>query len=219
MVQDPRNFLFNSDYPMPALVWEYSGSITDVGSFATKSVTITHNLGFTPLLIGVWSVNSDLNPSYDIANYIGTEFFGQTIQLNACGANSTDVLVEAFNASSDSKSIYFRLLAFQPPEYTGDTPNVTDTTKFQFSTDYNYPKIINQGSIDLAAGATSSIEHKLGYIPQARVWGPDYNGRITPLYRIRSPRGTYGPVITSNDLSITGQYAGKYYYQIYGDEA
>lgn len=222
MAQDVRNFLFTSDYPMPAIAWDFIGVILNVGPYGTGYVNVAHNLPFTPLLIGVWSTNDKFEPSYDIANYIGDGVLNQDIQLNACGANSTDVYVEAFNMSTTTKSLYFRLLAFAPPDYTGEVPNVPDSTNFHFSTDYNYPKIIKSGSVTINAGDTAGISHDLGYIPQVKVWGPDANGRLGSTYLMRSPaymNGNYGPVITSNALFIGAQYSGTYYYHIYGDEA
>ena len=102
---DVRNFLFTTDYPMPSVVWKYEGSIENVGSVSTKSITIPHNLGFTPLLLGAWSTNSDFNPSYDISNYIGAGVLQPDMQLNECGADNTNVVVEAFNGSSETKTL------------------------------------------------------------------------------------------------------------------
>ena len=219
---DARNFLYSSDYEMPALVWEYSGSINDIAAYNTKSVTIAHKLPFTPLLIGVWSDNANFNPSYDIANFIGQGSLYGDLQLNQCGADSTNVVVEGYNATANSKNLYFRLLAFAPPDYDGETPNIYDTTNFMFSTDYNYPKIVKSGVVSCAEGEWKLIEHGLGYVPQAKTWGPDAYGRITPLYRMESPdwiSGTSGPLIDTTNLGIKAHYAGSYYYHIYGDSS
>ena len=222
MAQDPRHFLFSSDYPMPVLVWEYkNGVIAGVGSYQNRSVTINHGLGFTPLLIGVWSTNSNFNPSFDICNYIGTGAFNQDIQLNACCADNTSVFVEAFNLSTGVKDLYFRLMAYAPPDWTGNTPKVGDTTHFELSTDYNYPKIVKSGVVDITSGQTQDIEHNLGYIPQVKVWGVDlvYDPKITPMHRVVAQVGSFGPIVDSTKLSITANSTGKYYYHIYGDES
>lgn len=221
-MQDARNLLFSTDYPMPVLAWEHSGSIADVGAVGTKSITIEHGLRFTPLLIGVWSTSSDFSPAYDIANYLGGGVInGQDMQLNQCGADDTNVYVEAFNASSSTKSLFFRLLAYAPPDYDGEVPNISDTTNFQFSTEYNYPKIVKAGSVTIDAGDSAGITHELGYIPQAKVWGPDAYGHLASTHFMRSPaymNGNYGPVINADALFIVAGYSGKYYYHIYGDE-
>ena len=217
---DTRDFLFSSDCEMPALVWEYSGSITNIDSYSTKSVTIRHNLPFIPLLIGIWSTNPNFTPCLDISNYIGSGI-GNDMQLNACGADATNVFVEGFNEASSSKNLYFKLLAFAPPDYTEETPNLLDSTNFMFNSDYNYPKIVKSGAISISASNSEAISHGLGYTPQSKVWGPDSSGRITPLYRMFAPSiiGTYGPTINNQSLTIAAQYTGKYYYHIYGDEA
>ena len=219
---DVRNFLFTTDYPMPSVVWKYEGSIENVGSVSTKSITIPHNLGFTPLLLGAWSTNSDFNPSYDISNYIGAGVLQPDMQLNECGADNTNVVVEAFNGSSETKTLYFSLVAFVPSTYRGSTPVVSDTTKYQFSSSYNYPKIVKEGVVNINAGSIATIPHKLGYIPQVKVWGPNTNGRLSSVYYMDSPAslsGAYGPQIDENNLKIQAQYSGDYHYKIYGDEA
>lgn len=219
---NPRNFVYSSDYPMPALVWEYSGSITNIGSYSLKSVNITHNLPFIPLLIGMWSENSNFNPAYDIANYIGPANLNGNLQLNQCGADSTKVVVEGSNMTGSTKSLYFKLLAFAPPDYAGEVPNIYDTTNFMFNTDYNYPLIVKSGTAALSAGGSTTVQHGLGYVPQAKVWGPDTNGRITQLFRINSPNwvdGTYGPLIDADKLTIRSRNAGTCYYHIYGGDS
>ena len=219
---DVRDFLFSSDYPMPVLVWEKSGSISSIGSYATKAVTINHGLPFTPLLIGVWADNSNFNPSYDIANYLGPANVNGNLELNNCTANSSAVKVEGYNGTGSSKTLYYKLLAFAPPDYDGEMPSLYDNTNFMLSTDFNYPKIVKSGVVQLSAGGSTTIQHGLGYIPQCKVWGPDDSGNQEALYRMNGPNwmnGTYGPLIDSDKLTIKGQYAGKYYYYIFGDEA
>lgn len=219
---DARNFLQSSDYPMPALVWENSGNISGIGSYSTKGVTINHKLPFVPLLIGVWSDNSNFNPSYDISNFLGAANINGDLQLNACRADNIKVYVEGYNATGSTKTLYFRLLAFAPPDYDGEVPNLYDTTNFMLSTGFNYPKIVSQDRFTLSGGATKTIQHGLGYLPQCKVWGPDSAGGITPLYRMNSPSnmgGSYGPLVDTNSLTIKGQYAGTYYFHIYGDSA
>ena len=222
MAQDARKFLFTSDYPMPYIVWKYEGSIDNVSAIGTKSVTIPHKLKFIPLLMGAWSTDSDFEPSYDIANYLGGSVLALDMQLNECSADSTNVYIEAFNGSSSAKTLYFRLVAFAPANYQGSFPVSSDATKFQFSTDYNYPKIFKEGVININAGDTGTVTHNLKYVPQVRVWGPNYNGRVSTLYRMDSPddiSGIYGPTIDANDLKIKAQYSGDYHYKIFGDEA
>lgn len=222
---DARNFLLSTDYPMPVICWEKSGSVSNISAYAIKSTTVAHGLPFTPLIIGIWSESSNFTPCYDISNNMGEASLNGNLTLNAIGANSTNVLVEAYNGASSKKTLYFKLWAFVPPDYVDEVPNIYDTTSFQLSTDYNYPKIIQQGTVDIAKNTTATIPHELGYVPQAKVWGPDmiYSNRVGFLQRIVRPSsagGNYGPYINSNNLYIrnNGTAAGKFYYMIFGDE-
>ena len=221
---DARNFLLSTDYPMPVICWEKSGSISNVSSYSLKDTTITHGLPFRPLLIGIWADNSNFAPCYDIANYDGPALQDGNLTINSLGSNETNVYIQVFNGTGSKKTFYYKLWAFVPPDYVDEVPNIYDTTSFQLSTDYNYPKIIKQGTIDIAKNTTATIPHELGYVPQVKVWGPDIGSSSRTGYLQRWVRpsdrgGNYGPYINSNNLYIRSMNAGKFYYMIFGDGA
>lgn len=230
MAQDPRHFLISTDYPMPVIVYQGSSN-TSVPSYEIKTVTIKHNLGFVPLLMGQWSTNSNFQPSQDLANEIDWQYmYDGSNDMVSCffDSDSTNIYVDAQNMSSSSKTFYWRIFAYAPPDYTGETPNVTDTTHFIFNSEFNYPKIAFQGVTgNVSYGSETTISHNLGYVPQVRIWQQE-NGRVRPCFGIYSPdlsgnRG--GPRVTSSSLIIknlsldSNNYTRKYYYHIYGDAA
>ena len=232
MAQDPRKFLFSSDYPMPVIVYKLTGNVTVTPSDINKTVTVKHNLGFKPLIMGVWSLASNFTPSQDIANTDDWTSLvsGDNTEMISCyvSSDATNVYIEAQNLSLNNKTFYWRLFAYAPPGYTGETPVVADTTNFSFSSEFNYQKLAMSGDTGtIAYGSSSTIAHNLGYVPQVRVWQEE-NGKVTPSryvfsYNISGYRG--GPRITSSNLVITNldvidaqeETAKKYYYHIYGD--
>ena len=224
---DARNFLFSSDYPMPAICLEYNGHFSAAAN-EVKTVTVPHNLPFKPLLIGQWSNLESFAPSLDINTtlYLPTydPMQGRAVS-SFVGSDATNIKIDIQNFWPATVQFYYRLWAYAPPDYDGDVPNVYDNTNFQLSTDFNYPKIVEQGTLTLGYKAEGTIHHGLGYIPQVRVW-EEVNGVIQPCQSFwESVGGKGGPRITSQDLIIRNFVNGvesgdtrKYYYHIYGDE-
>lgn len=222
---DPRNFIYTSDYPTPAIVWKLETMISKTSS---GTVSIPHNLPFTPLLMGIWSTSSSFNPSYDIANVYGDfDYTGGFTMLNRCDADATNVNLWILNVGGANNDVYFKLFAYAPPDYEGEVPSVDDNTKFILNTDYVVPKIVKQGYVEhTIEGSTEdfSIYHNLGYIPQARIWGagPNYIGSGSCIEPMRSQywedkRRDIGTEVDDTHILIHTEYTGKYYYHIYGD--
>lgn len=225
---DARNFLFSSDYPMPVLVWQYE-DYWNVGAYNTRTVTVPHGLPFKPLLVGYWSTKSNYQPSQDIGTFTWMPYFNPVdgIAISAyVSADANNLILDMQNFDSTQTKFYFRIWAYAPPDYTGEYPNIYDNTNFQLSTDFNYPKIVKQGKVQLAYKASATIDHGLGYIPQCKVW-QEKNGKIGPVYALwdydqSGNRG--GPKLTTSsliirNLDLDGDSKNKtYYYHIYGDE-
>lgn len=232
---DIRNFIMNSDYPTPFLVWKMEETLTvPVGAYynaAHKSVA--HNLPFTPLLIGQWSTNSNFVPAYDLANDMPI-FTGTRPDLSAMvGADSTHIRITAEHTASSSKTFYFRLFAFLPPDYDGTwTNDVDDNTNFKLNSDFNYPKVLASGSVTVADGAVSEYTHSLGYLPQVRAWKQiqtapfdDYTETwniLIPVPNNQTPDGLYGVSVTNSKVRFgnkgTSGQSLTYKYLIFGDE-
>lgn len=239
---DARRFLFNSNYETPALILNMSFSLVvgkghydkDVGFIQPGSAdtTIAHNLPFVPLIIGQWSLNSNFEPCYDICNADidifrnGETGFYPRVSISI-SANNTNIEFSGLNAYTDrSVTIYVRLTGFVPPDYYGNIEPVQDTSDFQFSTDYNYPKLYLSGVVNFAQSSpkTQSVDHNLGYVPLARVWYRYTSNGLTyvePSFYDTSYDGEdfYGAKIDSQKMTFGKHYgAGQYVYHIYGDE-
>lgn len=232
---DIRNFIMNSDYPTPFLVWSKEESLTvPVGQyFNTASKSVAHGLPFTPMLIGQWSTNANFVPAYDLANdmpiFTGTRPDYQII----AGADSTYIRISATHVMDYSVTFYFRFFAFLPPEYNGTWTNVLDdNTNFKLNSDFNYPKVIASGSVTVADQATTNYTHSLGYKPQVKAWKQittapfdDYQTTwsiLTPALSSTTPDGLLGVSVTNSVVSFGnhGQTGSSltYKYLIFGDE-
>lgn len=197
--------LVDSRYKIPWIVWKREYSIT-VSPKTTRTGSIAHGLSFIPLLLGQWSINSNFIPSYDLTDR--DPLFGQSdpyfIDIYA---SSSYVIINASNYDNVSHTFYFRLMAFAPPNYTGDVNPVDyNNTKFTFNSNYRYQKIYMSGY------SNGTITHGLGYYPQARLWY-ESSGTVAP---------TTGSLTTTQLSNPRTDGSGlpdlPFYYHIYKDE-
>ena len=225
---DLRKFKFISDYPMPHIVYKQSVEFVVSGSAGFLDTSISHGLPFTPLLIGQWSTNPNFSPSYDINIEVPNFTASQPVIALKCGADTSKIYISMTNNTGSNQTFYFRLLAFMPPDYTGDISNIyDDSTNFKFSSEFNYQKIFMADKLTVA---NATIAHGLGYIPQARVWDTSilqYAGdQVDALMPARCQKNIntgsgdvyVGPRLTTNEL-ILSNIGTPAYYHIYGDEA
>lgn len=230
---DARKFISSTDYPMPFIV--YTGTFSwQRGPWADTDTRFAHGLPFTPLLIGQWSTNADFNPAYDLSvtapNYSATrpEF------ASDIGADETYIYIySANNTDNTTFTFYYRLIAFAPPDYQGKSTSINGSSPFLLNSDFNYLKIVEEGSVTAPAGGTTNVAHNLGYIPQCRVWQERQmsfydpsTGQfssptvISPVYAQDYAGVLLGPRISNSELtlgatSISGDK--KFYYHIYAD--
>lgn len=216
---DPRKFIYNSDYPTPAFVAKWSGSFT-VGGNSYLTPSFNHNLPFTPLVVGQWSLNPNFQPAYDISTqngyFIGVDF------NQIAGSTPTQIKFDLDNGYSTSRTYYYRLFAFAPSDYDGDIPSIEDDTNFRFNSDFNYLKLFAYGKDVIPTGDTLDVYHNLGYTPQAKTWVKDgITGVICPAPNVHYQDGSYttGTTIDNNKLTIQGVKGDDVYYHIYIDEA
>lgn len=241
---DARKFLFNSDYETPALVLNKTASMTvgkgtydpDLGFIdpGFTDISIPHELPFIPLIIGQWSTNSNFEPCYDIGEEEIEMFVnGEVGWYPRIGisifANDTNIEITGLNCyTNKSINLYFRITAFAPPDYYGDVTPIQDTSNFLFSTDFNYPKVLQSGVVSFTASDpdTKTIAHNLGYTPMARIWYRETNsdnetrvspvGYVDPYYDNDVFNGAY---VDKNNMVFGHAFSkAQYIYHIYGDE-
>lgn len=194
------NMLVNTHYPLPWIVWKKEHSIT-VNQYGFEAdATLAHGLPFTPLLLGQWSTNANFSPSYDLSVGIpGGSTGGQPETYCGISADNTDVHFTIVNNSS-RRTFYFRLMAFAPPDYTGEVTPVEYSSKFRFNSHYRYQQLYLSG---YSNGGT--VTHNLGYLPQAKLW-TSQGGRVAP----------FGGILTTSALKCMQENVG-YYYHVYKD--
>lgn len=216
---DARRFIYNSDYTTPAFVAKWEGSF-QVAAYDYLDTSFDHNLPFTPLIVGQWSLNENFEPAYDIATSNG--YFVGVNWNQVAGSNATKIKFYLNNGYNTEKTYYYRLFALAPSDYDGDIPSIEDSTNFRFNSDFNYPKLFAYGHTIITQAGDFVYNHNLGYIPQVRTWKYDsLNDVISPFVNVHYQDGSYttGTVVDSTTMTIVDVLSGdEVYYHIYADE-
>lgn len=193
IIENSREFLINSDYPMDKIIYFKQYDNLPGG----ESVSIPHNLPFIPLLFGVWSMNADFSDPRGFAGLYAN--FGYV----SISADSTYVHISSV---TDSPA-YIRIYAFEPSDSHADIPPTnTMAGEFILNSDYKYSKLQQALIVDYNGGVGVSVPHNLGYKPQVMAWeeiGPSGNRGIVPLEgSVLSVNGGYGVQVTETDVKV-----------------
>lgn len=230
MKTDPRDFLLNTDYEQDKIVLYLEGSMQP-GAIQD----LVHNLPFTPLIFGVCAYNEDFTdtksvPFRDKVKYSGTPpVETSAVSFGVLAYNNEPKLTLRYDNEDSSKTLYFRLYAFEPSDSKAKAPiTARHTKKFLLNTDYNYCKLFKKGIVD--GNSDTVITHNLGYIPQVLAWldGGTLLNYTTPvtISSLGESSGTYVPTgIEVTENTINFKYASnwlpdcKIHYRVYYDEA
>lgn len=233
-----KNFLFTADYPIEKVVLLRSGSLTMTAG--TNSLSIPHDLPFTPLVGGVWSLDADFSTTYNLGAgpYPGTAGspWMRVLEIgrafSSCGVDSTNVTFGWLNLSS-TVTVYYRIYGLEPDDSTATVSSTADESDhFTLNTDYNYQKLYMAGHLsNLTANGAFTVSHLLGWRPRVLLWGLTNTNLSFPIEFTRNDNiGFYGYKVTSSTTALTvttdsffdpsfGTHPTRIDYRIYIDEA
>lgn len=224
---DPRNFLLNTDHPLDKIVYMTSGSFT-VSSSTSKEVTITHSLGFIPLVFGVWSLDSSFSNPQEFDMLSSDLYAADFPYVTWLESDVNSVYITFQNNSGANKTMYYRIYAFEPSNsqsIINHTSNIVDFSSYIINTDLKYLKLYMSG-IKIVTSPTEYVYHNLGYRPAVMLW--EYNNfthsnSITPINQpvlyVDSAYSTGFPFTPYVDTEkINFPTAGTFHYRIYLDD-
>ena len=143
-MENPNNFLVNTDYPFDMIVYfkEYEFTTT---SSTNQSVTIPHSLGFTPLLFGSWSDKQDFADSFTLLD----EAFGADKITLYVEADSSNIYINKYQHDAQpGKKLYLKIYGFAPTTWTGDCEPTANTNSFLLlNTDVSYVPLLAAGAV------------------------------------------------------------------------
>lgn len=218
---NPRDLLLSTDYPLDKVIFLGTHQVT-LGSFDIQTVTPNHNLGFTPLLSGQWSLTSDFSVAYGI-NAGPAIGMGRSFDTSIA-ANNTNLWIETQNRTESTATVYYRLFGFVPSNVNPTAAfTAIQSDPYVINTDYNYMKLLRADSVNIADNGTYTYNHNLGYYPKVMVWNYNaYANGIMPTFVNDADAGALTRVtITTNSLIITHTIGStnNFHYRIYADEA
>ena len=225
MSVDPRNFLMNTDYPIDKIIYLTSGSVTVNFS---REVTIAHNLGFAPLIFGIWSLNSDFSTSQEF-DMMSSDLYSPNYKyVSRIEADATNIYASFQNSEFTNVTFYYKIFAFEPTdvaETIKPTSSDTLTTNMLLDTDLNYLKLHDSG-IKVVSSAPSTVTHNLGYLPTVMLWQEGGGAHANSIYPINQPTiyvhpnySAYYPLTPSvTTTTINFPRTGTYHYRIYKDD-
>lgn len=220
MALDPKQVLFSSDAPIDRVIGTISGSLAipydpNLGGYA--EAIIPHNFGFAPLFHARWSDS----PSFDFSHECTWVTPVYAKFTPSVATSSTDIKITAGNNSGAAGTMYYQIFFFLPPNVSpGQLP--TPPEQLVMSSDYNYTKLVQQGTLGSSGG---TITHNLGYLPQVEAWVTRFDGRIqkidysTPA-NFSGMGGAEVEVTTSQVIfypSSSPPQGALFYYKIYSD--
>lgn len=231
-IQQAKNFLLTTDFPIEKVIYLRSGSFT-LGSITSGTETFSHGLSFTPLIDGVWSLDSDFSTTYNFGtgttplSTSGLSFYQQLlgfdILIGNSGADSSTVNINWANLGS-SMTAYYRLYGLEPTDSAADVPfTASSGNDFILSTDFNYLKLyLSDYLTGFSASNTYTVDHNLGYRPKVSIWSTTSGGYRYP--GIQEGADVIASVTTTQLVievgsSYNSSYMTRLDYRIYIDEA
>lgn len=232
--QQAKKMHLTTDFPLDKVVGLYSGSFSVPNNSMAHIVTIPHGLPFRPLPGGNWSNISDFSIQYEY----GTGTFpappGRLFsQISNVFADSDNIYISTDNVSGSTKTVYYRIFVFEPPDSAADLSPIADISDvYMINSDYNNAKLFINSYVDVPANPGGSInvdvEHSIGTIPQSMGWVvyPSWNG-VAAVQAVH-PIGSTSSWVKGILMSANEQFANftvpqdaggrRVYYRLYLDE-
>ena len=158
-MQYPTHFIFNSDYPFDMVVY-YKHYVFTTNSSTPQTISFDHNLGFAPLLFGVWSYTEDFAKSYPLTDFIqsGPAKIGMYVESDA---TKVYVTCGQSNPVTPGRKLYVKIYGFAPTTWTGNCkPTAQSSSSLLLDTDLSYSPLLAAGAVnpkDMTQGGGQSI--------------------------------------------------------------
>jgi hypothetical protein len=216
----------SSDFPLDKVVYMHTLNFSiSAGSFNDQ--IFPHNLSFTPLMLGQWSLDSTFATAYDANS--GPRFgAGGTLRLQtSLSSDATNITIRNTNNEAFGVTVYWRIYGLMPStvsEVAAFTASTADD--FVIDTDQNYTKLFDAGVTGFSStlGSSVTVNHGLGYRPQVLTFSE--NATLTQWmgsYSVEGSAGNNRCRVDSNNIvlirdSTVLPSALRFHFRIYIDE-
>lgn len=158
-MQYPTHFIFNSDYPFDMVVY-YKYYVFTTNSSKDRTDSFAHNLGFAPLLFGIWSPTEDFSKSYPLTDFIQSRLENIGMYVESDDSNIY-VSCGQSNPVTPGRKLYVKIYGFAPTTWTGDcAPTAQSSSSLLLDTDLAYSPLLAAGAVnpkDMTQGGGQSI--------------------------------------------------------------
>lgn len=166
-----EKMLLNTDCPLDKVIYMKEVTVP-LASLSFNDITITHDLGFTPLLQGAWTQDSTWATVYD-ENSGPVNAGGQFLVNTSVESTSTSIKLYNTNNQAFATNVYWRLFGFMPSNVNADAAFTSSSAdNFVINTDVNYTKLYDSGvtAASSTLGSIETVDHNIGYKPQVLCW-------------------------------------------------
>ena len=231
ILANAKNFLINSDYPLDKVVYMTNGSVA-VPASNYNDISISHGLGFAPLVSAIYSTSSTFDIAYEYnSGQVNTDLTipSPFMYSTSDTSDATSIVLRHTNHSASPVTLYYRVYAFMPTTASADVSfTASAADNFTLGSDYNYTKLIASGvtAYSSVVSSTEVIPHGLGYKPQVMAWVENSVGVVSKTFTSITDTGVlYGSGVIVDDTNVTyirpdftGGNAERLHYRIYADE-
>lgn len=142
-MENPNNFLVNTDYPLDMIIY-YKYHSFKTNSSKTQDITIAHNLGFAPLLFGSWSFNQDFSKAFSLLS----DAYGDNQLALSVKSDENNIYIHKYQYSPQQKNVYIKIYGYAPTTWTGDCePTAQSNGPLILDTDNKYASLLAAGAI------------------------------------------------------------------------
>lgn len=143
-MENPNNFLINTDYPLDMIVY-YKFHSFKTNSSQTQDITIAHSLGFAPLLFGCWSYQQDFSKSFSLL----PEAYGDGQLRLSVKSDENNIYIHKYQHSPQSgKTLYLKIYGYAPTTWTGDCePTSQSNSPLILDSDSRYASLLAAGAV------------------------------------------------------------------------
>lgn len=175
-MQYPTHFIFNSDYPFDMVVY-YKYYVFNTNSSTPQTISFEHNLGFAPLLFGIWSYTEDFAKSYPLTDFITAGSAKIALYVES-DATKVYITKEQTNPTSGRK-LYVKIYGFAPTTWTGNCkPTAQSSSSLLLDTDLAYSPLLAAGAVNpkdisQGGGQTTTLMGVIGKTGYQEINGRD----------------------------------------------
>ena len=138
-MQYPTHFIFNSDYPFDMIVYYKYVEYTK----GTTPESFNHNLGFAPLLFGMWSETEDFAVARPYSDQSATAYHRVAVE-----SDDTKVYITTNSQMPTGHKCYLKIYGFAPISWTGDcAPTSQSNSELLLNTDNAYSPLLAAGAV------------------------------------------------------------------------